>query len=303
MRLVDLKQNTPEWHAFRREHIGSSDIAAIVGLSPWKSRHDVWEDKVLGKTNFESTYAMERGKTLEPIARERYIKETSIEVEPAVCESSKHPFFMTSLDGLSKDKKRVVEIKIPVSRKLLELAKVDKIEDHYKCQCQWHLMVSEADQVDFNVFYADEDGNIETATIKILADVEFQQMLEKEAVEFWKSIKMGNEPPMEDEEFIEIDTPEFMEAAIAWKEANKRVLQFKTTYEALQDELEEAKKNLLEQTDGGNCVGSGLRIKRVDQKPTINWDLLKKDFKITEEQLKPYEKVAKFYFRISEKGA
>lgn len=35
-----------EFHARRKEGIGSTDSAAILGLSPWKSPHDVWMAKV-----------------------------------------------------------------------------------------------------------------------------------------------------------------------------------------------------------------------------------------------------------------
>ena len=33
------------WLAERRSGIGGSDIAAILGLSPWKTAVDVWLDK------------------------------------------------------------------------------------------------------------------------------------------------------------------------------------------------------------------------------------------------------------------
>ena len=43
---IRLKHGSPEWIAFRRTGIGGSDAAAILGLSPFKSNIEVWEEKV-----------------------------------------------------------------------------------------------------------------------------------------------------------------------------------------------------------------------------------------------------------------
>lgn len=36
---------TQKQREFRRSHIGSSDIAAILGKDPYKTAYDVWLDK------------------------------------------------------------------------------------------------------------------------------------------------------------------------------------------------------------------------------------------------------------------
>lgn len=38
-------QGSPEWHALRLEVIGSSDVSAILGLSPYKSAYTLWHEK------------------------------------------------------------------------------------------------------------------------------------------------------------------------------------------------------------------------------------------------------------------
>lgn len=43
---VKLKHNSPEWLQFRKSGIGGSEAAAILGLSPFKSNVEVWEEKV-----------------------------------------------------------------------------------------------------------------------------------------------------------------------------------------------------------------------------------------------------------------
>ncbi len=48
---IKLKHNSPEWLEFRKTGIGGSDAAAILGLSPFKTNVEVWEEKVGIKTS------------------------------------------------------------------------------------------------------------------------------------------------------------------------------------------------------------------------------------------------------------
>ncbi len=57
------------WHEWRRGGIGSSDAAAIMGVSPWRTPKEVWEEKVYGTSVIIDNSAMARGRELEPIAR------------------------------------------------------------------------------------------------------------------------------------------------------------------------------------------------------------------------------------------
>lgn len=56
-----------QWHAERRRGIGSSDVAAIYGLDPWRTAVDVWREKRGEAEPVEETPAMAAGKLLEPL--------------------------------------------------------------------------------------------------------------------------------------------------------------------------------------------------------------------------------------------
>ena len=47
-----------EWLARRRSGIGGSDVAAVLGLSPWKSPRQVWLDKTTDATDDRQTMPM-----------------------------------------------------------------------------------------------------------------------------------------------------------------------------------------------------------------------------------------------------
>lgn len=56
---------TAEQRIERRNHIGSSDMAAILGLDPFKTAYDLWLDKTGRVTDIEETPAMYAGKRFE----------------------------------------------------------------------------------------------------------------------------------------------------------------------------------------------------------------------------------------------
>lgn len=55
-----FKHDSPEWHAQRAAVVGSSDVAAILGLSPWKSAYTVWQEKQGHITPAEPSPQMKR---------------------------------------------------------------------------------------------------------------------------------------------------------------------------------------------------------------------------------------------------
>ncbi|MDQ3578214.1 MAG: YqaJ viral recombinase family protein, partial [Actinomycetota bacterium] len=45
MFVGDFAPGSPEWHAARAQGLGGSEIAAVLGLSPWESRFSLWHRK------------------------------------------------------------------------------------------------------------------------------------------------------------------------------------------------------------------------------------------------------------------
>jgi putative phage-type endonuclease len=51
----------------RRQFITASDVAAIMGISPYKSANDVWHEKVYGTEGNKTTDTIDLGNRLEPV--------------------------------------------------------------------------------------------------------------------------------------------------------------------------------------------------------------------------------------------
>ena len=68
------------WLNERRSGIGGSDVAAILGISPWRTPVDVWLDKTGQSADEPPTEAMRIGTELEEYVARRYTEKTGREV-------------------------------------------------------------------------------------------------------------------------------------------------------------------------------------------------------------------------------
>ena len=95
-----------KWLEMRRQGIGGSDAAAILGLNPWKSALSVYYEKAHGTETPESL-AMELGRELEPFLRRkfaRWLKEqegfsVAVQEVPFMLQHPDHPILLANLDG------------------------------------------------------------------------------------------------------------------------------------------------------------------------------------------------------------
>jgi putative phage-type endonuclease len=190
MQLVKIQQNTPEWKQFRRSHIGASDAVVIMELSPWMSPLKLYEEKVFGFEQEENPY-MRRGKNLESIALEAFENETGLSMFPMVFQHEKIDWMSASFDGITLDRKKILEIKCP-GKKDHELALQGQIPKKYLPQL-YHQM--EVAQVDFTYYYS-FDGE-KGVIIEVPRDESYiKKMIEKE-MEFWKCLKTLTPPIQE----------------------------------------------------------------------------------------------------------
>lgn len=148
--IRELAQGTPEWLAWRAGRVGGSDIAAIVGLSPFPdgTRDHVFREK-LGTWTRPVNEAMRRGIILEPWARLIYTERTGHPAPPACVEMDGCPWAAASLDGLCGS--RILELKCG-GWQLHSAALMGEVPDYYAAQVQWQMLVSGIAHCDFVSF-------------------------------------------------------------------------------------------------------------------------------------------------------
>ena len=137
MKIIEgLEQNSDEWRQWRNNHIGASDASAILGLNPWRTPLQLWEEKVLGWEK-EMTSKMKKGQEMEKDARFSYESMKGILFPPIVAECELFPFISASFDGFNLLTKEAVEIKCGYHSHCL--AQTNQIPEYYIAQLQHQI--------------------------------------------------------------------------------------------------------------------------------------------------------------------
>ena len=188
---------TEEHRQQRRRGIGGSDVAAIAGLSPWRTPLDVFYDKTEGSTQ-EETPAMHWGSILEePVAAE-YARVTGNKIRRVnrVLAHPEHPFILASLDRqivAHADGPGVLEIKTAGWRSD-EWGEPGSnvVPDYYALQVHQYLLVTGYRWAELAVlFLAERDFRV----YRLTADPELQRWVVELERRFWTEHVEPRIPP------------------------------------------------------------------------------------------------------------
>lgn len=200
--------NRELWLEWRKGGIGSSDAAVIMDVSRFKSREELRNEKITG-VKFEdqaNSYVKDRGNYIEGFVRTALEDKHQTTYRTLNTINSSFGFMRASLDGISEDKKTIIEIK------LLSVLNKDKpnyqaagylkwqaarekneIPVDYYPQIQHQLMVTGADRCYF-VGYKEikgeapkPEGNL--AIVEVLPDKNYIRELAKREFAFWYEVQ------------------------------------------------------------------------------------------------------------------
>lgn len=286
-----LLQDTPEWHDFRQEGIGSSDIAAIMGKSPYKTAVDVYYEKC-GLQAPHQTAAMKLGKEKEGEALELYNFQKGANFSPYCFSRDDIPFFRASLDGYYDDADIVIEIKTPSSQKSKEEAKNGIIPEQYIYQIQWQLYVTKAEKGVYLVY----DATHQTFILEkeVFPDKELHEEMMEAGLKFWTDYEKGICPEVE-ERCIVIEDPNLSDLVKKYKEVTKLKEPLDEAASVFEKQLKGLRSLILDYGDDGSFQCDGLTAKCIMGKPTYDIDRMKRDGI----DVSKYIKKQASYFRIS----
>jgi putative phage-type endonuclease len=273
-----MEQNTSEWEQFRKTHLGSSDAPPIMGVSPWKTQYQLWEEKV-STTVPTSNYAMKRGHDLEPKARAVLERELGMPLGPKVLTSGKRSWMMASLDAISFDERTVAEIKCPGIEDH-KIALEGHVPEKYIPQLQHQLEVCQLDAM----YYFSFDGE-KGVVIKVFRDEKYiKELIEKEE-KFFECMMNFEMPPLTDRDFEMKCSPEWSALAQRWHEL-----------EVLENEKEEVRKRLIALCNGQNSTGGGIKVSKCTRKGNVDYSKVPE---LNGIDLELYRKKTTQYWRIS----
>lgn len=101
MQIHDLVQGSPEWHEWRTKFLMASDAPAMMGVSPYKSRNELLQEKKFGISREVNSFLQKRfddGHRFEALARPYAEKFLGEELYP-ICGSN--GIYGASLDGMT----------------------------------------------------------------------------------------------------------------------------------------------------------------------------------------------------------
>ena len=141
-----LHPDEDAWRQARQNGIGASDAAAVMGISPWKTEAQLWDEKANGKTlDFHNADTV-RGHRSESHILELYGIETGRKIfsgERIMLMSNHIPFMSCTLDGIDfTDENNPIVIEVKSVKFSHGEWSDEKIPDYYFTQLLHQLAVT-----------------------------------------------------------------------------------------------------------------------------------------------------------------
>lgn len=212
--MIEMKilSSHDEWLNARKNYIGGSDAAAVLGLNPYKSNLELWQEKtgLVTPEDISAKPYVQYGHAAESYLRELFALDFP-EYEVGYTENNlwlndAFPFAHASLDGWLTDqdgRKGVLEIKTTNILQSMQKEKWDhRIPDNYYIQVLHYLMVTEFDfaVLKAQLKYEFQGGDIMLQTkhykierSEVQEDIAY--LMQKEA-DFWKNVQSKKKPAL-----------------------------------------------------------------------------------------------------------
>ena len=180
----------------RAKYLGGSDIAAVLGISPWKTPLQLWQDKTTPAMpenhDPERLKVLNRGKRLEPYILDMIRAEHGLEIT-AVNQryiDASVPYFASEIDAEAGQLN--IEIKTVSPFKIKEWGEegTDALPLHYVAQVQWGMGITKREQCDVFALIGDD-----LRRYSVLADAELIAAMRDKAQAFWQQYVATLNPP------------------------------------------------------------------------------------------------------------
>ncbi|MFC3816526.1 lambda-exonuclease family protein [Lysobacter sp. GCM10012299] len=154
MKIVQLIQGTPEWHAHRAQHFNASDAPAMLGCSQYKTRSELLRETATGisaEIDDATQARFDRGHRAEALARPLAEKIIGQDLYPCVGVADDSPH-SASFDGLTLMEDEAFEHKAlndVLRAAMFEGCTGADLPKQYRVQMEQQLLVSGGDRVLF----------------------------------------------------------------------------------------------------------------------------------------------------------
>ncbi|WP_295457840.1 lambda-exonuclease family protein [uncultured Thiodictyon sp.] len=250
MNVIDLPQRTPAWLEWRAGGVSASDVAILLGLSPFKTPWRLWAEKtglVRSEAELSSDWFRNKGTGGEDAVRWAFEEKHDTMLLALCGESEEQPLIRASFDGIDDDG-RPVELKVSCQKVYMEVLDLGRESTAYKLywpQVQTQLYVS-GQTLGWLVFYYGPGAMVEFEVER--DEVFIAQTLVPGCLDFWAQIQNKKEPPRDPERDLytpkakELETwtlraAEYRKAAAAKTALDNQVKTLKASIDVIEESL------------------------------------------------------------------
>ncbi len=267
--MATATQDRAVWLENRRKGLGGSDIAAIMGLSPFKSPMDVYLDKIGEATEQEESPYLYWGNQLEDLVAREFAKQTGYKVQRRT-QQYQHPAIPYLIGNIDR-----LVVNHPGGPAILDCKTTNAFKARdwdngqaplpYVIQIQHYLDITGYQQGYLAVLIGGNDFRI----VPVTRDEAFIGQMHEASEAFWLCVQTAT-PPLVDgsaattqalnllypqDDGSAIDLPPDAAQWIAQRERAKAVIK---EHEALLTEAENHLKALLGDAKVGTCGGYSI---------------------------------------------
>ena len=175
----------------RKKGIGGSDVASILGVSPFRTALEVYHDKTSPELYLdEPTEDMQRGVRVEKYILQEYAERNEVQLNtniPTIVDQE-CPFMRANIDAKVVGQNVVIEAK---STKAPISSWESGIPEYYKAQVAYYAMLTDAEYVEVPVLFS----GWKYACFTYWRDVEYEASIKEAVINFWHNHIVKNIPP------------------------------------------------------------------------------------------------------------
>ncbi len=308
MKIIDVIQKSTEWHNWRKGGISASEIAIILGESPYKTPWWLWAEKVgkIDPADLSNNPFVLTGVLYEPRLRRHLESEYGTILLPICAEYDHNPLFRASLDGFS-DVGEPWELKWPSDKMWMEVALFGNNSKPYRLyepQVQHQMLVTSSNK-GYLVFGHETENGIEYKKFEIERDESRINQIMEAGTHFW-NLYLNRQAPEKDPsiDFFEpdvVDHDKWRALATRARSLDNKLKPLKeevNRLKLLQDEVKSETTAMMGNFAKGSFddlnVTQTLRMGNIDYQ-----SYLKEKGILDEEALEEYRKQGSFVTRLT----
>lgn len=282
---VKYLQGSPEWLTWRKGKLSASKAPIIMGLSPYQTAFELFEEELGLRDPKKMSPHMQRGLDVEDEARDWLWQHLRIEFKPT-CWEHVNPLYISSLDGMSADQSHIVEIKNN-NKEFHEMANNENIVPMHYAQCQHHMFCTGLDICNYLSWRKDDP-----ILVNVKRDQAFIDDMIPKLQEFKRMCDDLVPPPLTDRDYVDVSDDYGLHELI--RQYHHRATEAKS-YSKLADEV---KEEIKERVGNRNAKGKGFKLTKYPSRAIIDYDRLIADH-CPQVDLKAYTKPTTYAYRIT----